>query len=448
MKTVQQLFQEARAKYNEAKAILSEDSGDFERADELMTEAKEIEQRAKKMRQAEGFELDFNKQQDELEKAGVAEFRSKLEESFSPELVDAFMKTLDQQGIDIGDYQSPEDFEGTKSFGGFLTAVRAKDHDTLTKVYKSRKDLSGDGGTSGGYLIPQQQLSELLRVEEGQAVVRPYARKMPMASRSLTIPKLEQGDAPAAYWKLDYFGGVLSYWTEETGAKTETEPEFGQMELIAHKLAGYTQASDELLEDSAIGLEALLSDLFRGAITMREDFAFLRGTGVGMPLGILNSGCLLTQARDTANQVNYVDIANMLGQFLPSSYGNAVWVVSLLALPQLLQMEDGAGNNVFIPNASGGITQSIPGSMLGRPVIISEKMPNLGSEGDVMLADFNYYVIGDRGQTAIDASEHYAFINDMTTWRFVHRVDGQPWLDAPIYIDTTNQVSPFVALAA
>jgi hypothetical protein len=33
------------------------------------------------------------------------------------------------------------------------------------------------------------------------------------------------------------------------------------------------------------------------------------------------------------------------------------------------------------------------------------------------------------------------------TWRFVQRVDGRPWLEAPITLqDGSSQVSPFVVL--
>ena len=63
-----------------------------------------------------------------------------------------------------------------------------------------------------------------------------------------------------------------------------------------------------------------------------------------------------------------------------------------------------------------------------------------------MLCDFSYYYIYDRSGLEIGMSEHYAFVNDLTTWRFVYRTDGQPCLSDTIYIDTTNQVSPFVAL--
>jgi HK97 family phage major capsid protein len=87
-------------------------------------------------------------------------------------------------------------------------------------------------------------------------------------------------------------------------------------------------------------------------------------------------------------------------------------------------------------------------TLYGLPIIFSEKLPALGTQGDILLADMSYYYILDRGGLAIDASEHYAFVNDLTTWRFVYRTDGQPSLSDPIYIDTTNQVSPFCVLAA
>lgn len=342
-----------------------------------------------------------------------------------------------------------------KSFGDFLYSVRTKDRRRLASVYGSThkkydnvKDLEGRDGSAGGYLVPEEYLANLLSVGAMGAVVRPRATVIPMRRRSLRIPSLDQEGTPGAYWKTDFFGGVLAYWTEEGGTKTEVEPAFSELELVAHKLAGYTQASDELLEDSAVALEALLRKLFGGAIVSREEYGFMRGTGVGQPLGILNSGALETQDRAVANDITYRDIARMMDQFLPQSYGNGVFVVNPTTLPELLTMEDTEGQNVWMPNASGGAQQGVPGYLIGMPVVVSEKVPALGNTGDVLLADFSYYVIGDRGETAIDSSEEFAFTSDLTTWRFVHRVDGQPWLDAPLYIDTTNTVSPFVALHA
>lgn len=363
----------------------------------------------------------------------------------SQETATAIMKGLEKEEPKEKGAFRLEDAEGTHSLGDYLLAVRRKDTKRLVEEYhaqKATKDLLEESGVSGGYLVPAEFSADFINIAAEMSVVRPRARIQPMRSRSLAIPALDQDEQPADGDKIKWFGGVISYWTEEGVTKTETEPSFRQIELVAHKLAGYTQASDELLADSAIGLEALLRTLFGQAIAWREDYAYLRGDGVGKPLGILNSGALLTQDRATANRIIYRDVARMMDLFLPE--GDGTWIVSSTARSELLRLEDSAGNLVWQQNARVGE----PPTMLGMPVVFSSKMPALGTTGDVLLADLNYYVIGDRQATSIQSSAEYAFIDDLTTWRFVHRVDGQPLLAAPIYIDNTNQVSPFVALHA
>ena len=80
-------------------------------------------------------------------------------------------------------------------------------------------------------------------------------------------------------------------------------------------------------------------------------------------------------------------------------------------------------------------------------VAVTEKVPALGTKGDLSLIDPSFYVIGDRMSIEIAASEHVNFLKNQMTWRVVERVDGQPWLDKPITLqDATTQVSPFVVL--
>ena len=93
------------------------------------------------------------------------------------------------------------------------------------------------------------------------------------------------------------------------------------------------------------------------------------------------------------------------------------------------------------------ITGLAAGTLFGRPVLISEKVPSLGNQGDVNLLDPTLYVIGDRMQIEVAASEHVNFLKNQMTWRVVERVDGQPWLEKAITLqDGASQVSPFVAL--
>jgi HK97 family phage major capsid protein len=77
----------------------------------------------------------------------------------------------------------------------------------------------------------------------------------------------------------------------------------------------------------------------------------------------------------------------------------------------------------------------------------SEKLPALGTKGDLILIDPRYYLIGDRVQATIAASEHVNFLKNQVTFRVTRRTDGQPWIEKPITLqDGTTTASPFVVL--
>src|SRR5436305_5347329 len=87
------------------------------------------------------------------------------------------------------------------------------------------------------------------------------------------------------------------YWTAEAQTRTETEPQFKQLELKAWELSGYSLSSNVLLQDSVIGLEKFLMTLFARAIAWFEEFAFLQGNGVGKPQGILTAPATIAVSR-------------------------------------------------------------------------------------------------------------------------------------------------------
>src|SRR5207245_10018029 len=135
----------------------------------------------------------------------------------------------------------------------------------------------------------------------------------------------------------------------------------------------------------------------------------------------------INPTRNTASTVNYVDIATLSAKLLPGSINRAVWVISPTVIPQLLQLQDGANRAIFISIDQGAVKPPI-WKLLGLPVQITEMVPPLGTKGDVMLIDCSNYVIGDRMALEVAASEHVNFLKNQMTWRFVQRVDGQPWM--------------------
>lgn len=310
------------------------------------------------------------------------------------------------------------------------------------------KDLNEGVGADGGFLVPTEFRNTLLSVMTEGSIIRPRATVIPMARREMQIPVLDQTDTTEG--KNHFFGGIEVFWQAEATEKGQSEPNFRQINLVAHKMVGYTRASDELLADSAISLEAFLTGRmgFAGAIAWKEDYSFINGNGVGQPLGILNSAATLTTARQVQADVTYEDLLNMQANFFsPSNRG--MWIASQSLKAQLMGMNGPTG---FPQYLWGDATNGSPSTLLGYPITFSlNNLPRVTttSNGDLMLVDPTFYLVGDRQNTTIESTKFDRWRHDQTSWRAVHRVDGQPWLSAPLTsTDGVTQVSPFVILGA
>jgi HK97 family phage major capsid protein len=343
-----------------------------------------------------------------------------------------------------------------KSFGDFCLAVARNDKGYLERHYGSvfqpwqtKAALGESSGAAGGYTVPPEFYRQLMTLVAEAAFVRPRAFVLPMAGATLQIPYLDITTVQSA-GVSPFFGGVQMYWTAEAQTRTETEPQFKQMELKAWELSGYSVSSNVLLQDSVVGLEKFLMTLFARAIGWFEEYAFLQGNGAGKPQGMLGAGAAIAVTRQGAGLVQFADVATMWSKLLPHSWGSAVWAFSPSVVPQLLQLKDGAGRAIFLQIGSdteGAIVSRPNWQLLGRPAFPTEKLPALGTKGDLVLIDPALYVIGDRMQVEVAASEHVNFLKNQMTWRVVERVDGQPWLDKPVTLqDGSTQVSPFVIL--
>jgi HK97 family phage major capsid protein len=380
----------------------------------------------------------------------VKKLTLEIQEAQRLEAAAAELEAVDAKASAGGEFKSPGEFYA----GVFDAYINRKQDPRLRYMQEDSKggheikQMVENVGASGGFLVPPEFLANLQAVQAENAIVRPRATIIRMRRRQVDIPVLDQTGTTAS--QPHWFGGMLAYWGEEAAEKDLTTAKFRKVSLVAHKLIMYTRASDELLSDAAVSLEDFLAGPmgFAGAIQWYEDYAFINGTGAGQPLGVINAGATITVARTAAvPPFQYVDASAMMQSFLPS--GRGVWIISQSLMSYVIEMNGPAGNPSYVwqPNARDGI----PGYLLGFPVIWSEKVPLTGMtvNGDVILADWRYYLIGDRQATTVESTKYDKWAYDQTSWRAVHRVDGQPWLSAPLtYQDGTSQVSPFVILGA
>jgi HK97 family phage major capsid protein len=342
-----------------------------------------------------------------------------------------------------------------KKFGNFLTAVKAAEKrapDPRLSYFEGEKsldskDLAEGVGSTGGYLVPDEFVPSLMQEVAENSIVRSRAMVIPMGRRSIEVPALKQDGTTAG--QPHWFGGMLAFWEAEAATMSETEPAFRNITLTAHELNAVTHVSNNLLADSAVSLAALLTGPrgFPGVIAWKEDYAFFNGSGVGEPLGVLNAGATKGITRNTSSTIKYDDLVNMLAAFMPS--GKGVWVASIAAKGELLKMAGPTATNFAGAYLWGNAEKGIPDTLLGIPIIFSEKVPALGSKGDIGLYDFGHYYIGDRQSTTVESSEQVRWLKNQTSWKVTHRVDGQPWLNAPFTLaDGATQISPFVVLNA
>lgn len=353
-----------------------------------------------------------------------------------------------QAPIRAGGPEASREFE---SVGEFMHAVRFRPSDQrLATLFvegigaaQDQTELSAemrmDNDTSGGFMVPTQLRETIMSVRPQDALVRPRASVIPAGSppdAAITIPALDQsGTAPG-----NMFGGMTFAWLEEGGFKPETDADLKGITLTPHEIAGHVSVTDKLLRNwQASG--AFIEGLLRGGVMAAEDWAFLRGTGNGQPLGAINAPATKYVNRTLANSINYDDLLKMAAVLLMRG-GTPVWSMPQSALPKIATLTDPEGHYIWQANARDGFA----GDLLGYPLRWNNRAPGLGTKGDVLLADWTYYLIKDGSGPFVAASEHVKFLENKTVIKIFWNVDGAPWLHAPIKEENGYEVSPFVGL--
>ena len=345
--------------------------------------------------------------------------------------------------------QQPEKFT---NFGEQLRAVviadESRGQNVDSRLIYNQLGISEGVPGDGGYLVQQDFSQELLKRAYETGILGNLCRRQPVGpnSNGFKINVVDESSRATG----SRMGGIQMFWTGEGRQLQASQPKFRQLELNLQKLTGLLYATDELLADTT-ALQAFIMDAFAEEYGFMIDDAIIRGTGAGMPQGILNSNALVTvpaEAGQPNQTVVFENLSNMWGRLPARSRRNAVWLINQEVEPQLdrLAIAVGVGGAVearFVTYGPDGVLR-----IKGRPVIAIEQSEALGVTGDVILADLSQYLLIDKGPMESAVSIHVRFVWDEQTFRFVYRVNGQPIWNKPLtpYKGAGAQ-SPFVALA-
>lgn len=331
---------------------------------------------------------------------------------------------------------------GFRSQAEFFNAVvksSAKGAQTDPRLIANAPTTFGSEGVGadGGFAVPPDFRNTIIQKVMGEDSLLSYTDQQISSGNSITFPADE-----TTPWQSS--GGIQAYWEVEGGQKQQSKPALTEKTVKLNKVIALVPLTDELLEDAP----AMASYVNRKApekIVFKVNDAIINGTGVGMPLGILKSPGTVIVAKEssqTADTVVFANLTKMWTSLTPMARRNARWLMNADVEGQLMGLSfPGTGTAVPVYMPPGGLSAAPYGTLFGRPIAYSEAMPPLGDEGDIILGDLSNYLSGVKaGGVKSDVSIHVWFDYDITAFRFVLRVGGQPWWNAP--------VAPFQAGAA
>jgi HK97 family phage major capsid protein len=281
-------------------------------------------------------------------------------------------------------------------------------------------------GSEGGFSAPEQLIAEYWDGAFEEALFANRMRQYTATGPTANIIGWESHDHGTGP-----IGGVKCSFQPEGAPADFVTPKLRLIGLQLKKASMYLDISREAAEDG-IRLQDQVGQMMTRSLSYFVDDQFLNGKGGGECLGLYNSPALLSVTRTTANTVTYEDIIQMWGKLLPQMQRNAVWVCSPDVMPELLGMVDGANHYIFLPNSVAGAASGVPMTLLGKPILVTERAKTLSQSGCLALCDPSAYAWITRRGMVMESTNSFRFSEDKTSIRVLIRVDGTPLMDKPV----------------
>lgn len=282
----------------------------------------------------------------------------------------------------------------------FIKALYNKDSESLAKF----KAMNETTGADGGFVVPEEFAAEVNRVVEDFGLVAKLARKFPMKSDTLNVPRL------SASVSISYPG--------EATAGTGSQPTFQRVQLLAKTIVGLTPMSNELLEDADISVVDLLTELFAEAIAGEMDSQGLTGTGSPFTGILSDAGVTVVTASsgdDTFTEAATPDYCrDLIANVKPWALQGAAFIMhrTVWAIIQKKKASSGgeyfasATNPVLSGSAVAGFPTAMAGTLWGYPVYLSDKMPTTTAVSTkfIIFGSLKHLYVGQRKDMTVSLS--------------------------------------------
>ena len=286
---------------------------------------------------------------------------------------------------------------------GFESMLRSGIHDLDAQT---RAVLNTGVAAEGGYLVPEVYVTTVIN----KLLERSVMRQNSTVVRTTSTTNIPLGDGRPTF-------SIIA----ENGAYPDTDASFAQKVLNAYKLGGTIKVSDELLMDSFTNIETYLTGLITEGIADAEETYFTTGTGTGQSEGII-TGSALGKTTVAIAAVTTDEVLDFIYSVNAVYRVNGKLMMNSQTELALRKLKDTNGQYLWQPSLLVGA----PNVFDGKPIIINEKMPSIGTGNKFMgFGDMSYYQIADRGGIEIKRLGELYAANGQVGYRTNKRFDAK-----------------------
>lgn len=435
----QELMAAAKVKAAEAKAILTGDAPDVEKANALLAEAKAYRERAEAIKAADGV------------LAAVSEpVRPELPTGDAPQ-PNATKAIEAAHVLRFGSIDEPTDLVMREIYGGDYRQIAFDQIKAFTRYMRAGvvdraltrqvwdvehvKSMLKDGlsvaeikatmvegqDTLGGYAVPPQIAAEILGRLPGLTVVRGGgARVIQTASNAIQWLKITGGND-------QYRSAMRGQWDAEVAAPSEKDFRIG-LETINVNTYTYKVAMSQSLIEDATNIVSIFSSLVTDTLAMDEDAAFLVGDGAGKPRGILpglaNAHGLTEVVSGDASTLTVEGVKRLRRGVATQYRARASWIGNSDTASVIETFKDSQGRFYFEYLETGE-------AFMRHPWRESESMPDIGAGTyPLIFGDLSGYFIVERlGLSVVRFQDSATGINKVE-FHVRRRIGGnllEPW---------------------
>jgi len=237
---------------------------------------------------------------------------------------------------------------------------------------------AGIAGLSGGLIIPKTLASEI------EVALKAYGGMFEAATilntshgGDLILPTVNDTSAKAT---------IVSEYDQST----KRAPSFGSVVLKAYTYrTPIIPVSQELIQDSAFDLDALLSRLLADSFSRGVNEDLTTGNGTGKPTGIVTAATACT-TQAAATSIKLDDIIDLIKSVNSAYARNGKFMFNRNTLWELAKIKDQTGRYIWQDSTREGT----PATLFGKQYVLNDDMADIGAgNASVLFGDLTKYNI-------------------------------------------------------